>query len=287
MRLDSAKTLLLRQAWVVLFDAVEHLIEDDGMAIASHVALSLLMTIFPFIIFVAALSGFIGDSELAQQVADIIFNIWPKEVASPIAAEVHDVLTGVTPGLLTVSAVVAVFLASNGVEAVRTALNRSYRCIEHRSFFFRRAQSLFFIAIGAVASLILAFLAVLGPDAFARLSDHFPQLLPYEATYNVVRVSVSTIVMVTVLVSAHLWLPQNRPPAKQLWPGLAATVILWFIAGKVFAFYLGQFANYTATYAGLASVVIAIFFLYLIAIIMILGAEFNAALGRLRAGKLT
>ena len=66
----------------------------------------------------------------------------------------------------------------------------------------------------------------------------------------------------------------------------ATTLVLWFIAGKVFAFYLGKFANYTATYAGLASVVIAIFFLYMIATIMIFGAELNAALERLRAGKL-
>jgi membrane protein len=89
-----------------------------------------------------------------------------------------------------------------------------------------------------------------------------------------------------VLVAVHLWLPQSRPPAFQLWPGVMGTLVLWFVAGKVFAFYLGKFANYTATYAGLASVVTAIFFLYLIALIMILGAEFNAALGRLRDGRL-
>jgi membrane protein len=283
---DSARSSFLHKVWVVVADAVGHLIDDDGMAIASHVALSLLMTIFPFIIFVAALAGFIGDAALAQQVANIIFNIWPEQVAGPIADEVHDVLTGATPGLLTISAGVAIFLASNGVEAVRTALNRAYRCIEGRSIFLRRGQSLVFIAIGAIASLMLAFLGVLGPSAFARLTHYFPELLPYEAIYNVLRFVLTTVLMSVVLVAAHLWLPQNRPPAGHLWPGLLATLVLWFVAGKVFAFYLGKFANYAATYAGLASVVTAIFFLYLVALIMILGAEFNAALGRLRAGKL-
>lgn len=277
---------LVRKGWVVIVDAVGHLIDDDGMAIASHVALALLMTIFPFIIFVAALAGFIGNAGLAQQVANIIFNIWPQQVATPIAAQVHDVLTGATPSLLTVSAVVAIFLASNGVEAVRTALNRAYRCTEGRSIFFRRGQSLVFVAIGAVASLLLAFLGVLGPAAFAYLAGHFPELVPYEAIYNVVRIIITTVLMVVVLVAAHLWLPQRRPPPLQLWPGLAVTLVLWFVAGKVFAFYLGKFADYAATYAGLASVVTAIFFLYLIALIMILGAEFNAALGRLRDGRL-
>ena len=81
-------------------------------------------------------------------------------------------------------------------------------------------------------------------------------------------------------------LSQSRPPAGRLWPGIVTTLLLWLIAGRIFAAYLARFANYTATYAGLASVVTAIFFLYLIALIMIFGAEFNAALGRLRAGKL-
>jgi membrane protein len=286
VRQDRAESSLVHKAWVVVADVFGHLIDDDGMAIASHVALSLLMTIFPFIIFVAALAGFLGDLALAQQVANIIFNIWPKEVASPIAAQVHDVLTGATPGLLTVSAVVAIFLASNGVEAVRTALNRAYRCSESRSFFFLRGQSLVFVAIGAATSLTIAFLGAVGPTAFAYLAQRFPELLPYEAIYTILRAIVTLVLMIVVLVAAHLWLPQSRPQAGQLWPGLVGTLVLWFVAGKVFAFYLGKFANYAATYAGLASVVTAIFFLYLIALIMILGAEFNAALSRLRDGRL-
>lgn len=253
---------------------------------ASYVALSSLMALFPFLIFVAALAGFIGDLALAQHAANIIFNIWPEEVAGPIASQVHDVLTGATPGLLTVSAVVAIYLASNGVEAVRTALNRAYRCNEGRSFIVRRGQSLVFVAVGAVASLVLAFLGVVGSSTFARIAEYLPALVPFEGSFNIVRIAVTSVVIVAVLVAGHLWLPQSRPPAKQLWPGIAATLVLWLIAARIFAIYLGSFANYAATYAGLASVVTAIFFLYLVALIMIFGAEFNAALGRLRAGKL-
>jgi membrane protein len=169
---------------------------------------------------------------------------------------------------------------------VRTALNRAYRSGEARSFIFRRGQSLIFVAIGAAASLTLAFLGVLGPRTFARLADYVPALVPFEASFSFVRIAVTSVLLVAVLAAAHLWLPQNRPPAGRLWPGVVATLVLWLIAARIFAAYLGRFANYTATYAGLASVVTAIFFLYLIALIMIFGAEFNAALGRLRAGKL-
>jgi membrane protein len=283
---DSEGSSLLNKGWLVVADAVGHLNDDDGWAMASHVALSSLMAIFPFVIFIAALAGFIGQEPLAVRAADFLFTVWPAEVAGPISREVHRVLTGASTSLLTISAVIAIYLASNGVEAVRTALNRAYRSNDNRSFLFRRSQSLVFVAVGAVASLIMAFLGVLGPRTFAQLADVFPRLLPFEATFAYLRIAVTSMLVIVVLTAAHLWLPQNRPPATRLWPGIVATLLLWALAARVFAAYLARFANYTATYAGLASLVTAIFFLYLVALIMIFGAEFNAALGRLRAGKL-
>src|SRR5690606_14256403 len=91
---------------------------DDGWALASHLALSALMALFPFLIFVAALAAFIGEAGLADRVADLLFEAWPSEVAAPIAREVHKVLTEPRGGVLTISVLVTIYLASNGVEAV-------------------------------------------------------------------------------------------------------------------------------------------------------------------------
>src|SRR5258705_13538769 len=113
----SGNTSFFRQAWVVIADSMGHLNADDGWAMASHVALSGLMALFPFLIFVAALAGFIGQEPLAAQVADLLFQAWPPEVAGPIAEEVHRVVNGAGANLLTIAAVVAAFLASTGVEA--------------------------------------------------------------------------------------------------------------------------------------------------------------------------
>ena len=280
---EAAKTSFLGKAWTVLGDAFGHFNDDDGWAMASHVALSALMAVFPFLIFVAALAAVVGDAGLADRVADLLFASWPKEVATPIAAEVHRVLS-IPRGssLLTASIVITLYLASNGVEAVRTALNRAYRVAESRSFFFRRAQSVFFVLMGAVASLAVAFLGLLGPLILDRLIEAIPALAPLEARLTYGGLAVTGIVLLIVLAAAHLWLPAGRPPVLRLWPGIVVTVTLWVIAAAIFAAYLRRFANYVATYAGLAGVVTAMFFLYLIAVVLIFGAEFNAALSRLR-----
>ena len=120
----------LRKARAVLGDALSHFNDDDGWAMSSHVALSALMAVFPFLIFVGTLAAFIGDAGLADRVADLIFNAWPPEVAKPIAAQVHLVLSVHRGGLLTISILITVYLASNGVEAVRTAqINLGYASV--------------------------------------------------------------------------------------------------------------------------------------------------------------
>jgi membrane protein len=270
----------VKQCRSVLGDALGHLSADDGFAMASHVALSALMAVFPFLIFVAALAGFFGEANLAERVANLLFETWPEDVAGPIAVDVRNVLTQQQSGLLTISALVMIYLASNGVEAVRTALNRAYRVAERRSFFFLRLQSFIFVIAGAIASLIFAFLGVLGPVIFDWVASHFPAVKAYAGTFDVIRFTVTGVMLTVVLVAAHLWLPAGRPPAIRLWPGIITTLLLWLIAAWGFGFYLQRFANYAAYYAGLASVVTAIFFMYLVALIMIFGAELNASLAR-------
>ena len=149
--------------WIVLADALGHLNTDNGWAMASHVALSSLMALFPFLIFVGALAGFFGNAALADQIADRLFDIWPADVAAPIASQVHQVLAVPRGGLLTVSILVAVFLASNGLEALRAALNRAYRVTERRSTLVLRAQSITLVIIGAGASLIYGIAGVAAP----------------------------------------------------------------------------------------------------------------------------
>jgi membrane protein len=274
----------VKNTWVILRDAVGHFRADDGWAMASNVALSALMAVFPFVIFVTALAGFIGRQSLAQAVAAILFETWPADIARPIAADVQEVVMQAHVRLLTISALVAVVLAANGVEATRTALSRAYRVVDRRSIVFRMAQSIAFVLAGALASLALASVVVLTPDMIDRLVTRLPVLKPYIIEVTVVRYAVTAVVLVVVLVASHLWLPAGRPPWRQLWPGIVLTLVLWVISAVIFRIYLERFANLAATYAGLASVFTAIFFLYVVALSLIFGAEYNAALGRLRAG---
>src|ERR1700759_2400471 len=107
-------------------DAFYTFLADDGWAIASHIALSTLMALFPFLIVLTALAGFFGSKELADQAAELLLEGWPKRVAHAISGEIHDVLPTTRGDILPIGVALAIYFASNGVEALRTALNRAY-----------------------------------------------------------------------------------------------------------------------------------------------------------------
>jgi membrane protein len=89
--------------------------------------------------------------------------------------------------------------------------------------------------------------------------------------------------MIVALFIVHKWLPAGQRRLGEIWPGILATLLLWLLAGELFGQYLADFAyTYVTYYAGLASAMIALVFLYYSAIIFIYGSEVNASVQRLR-----
>jgi membrane protein len=270
----------LRYVYHVVFDAFYTFLADDGWAIASHIALSTLMALFPFLIVLTSLAGFFGSKELADQAVGLMLQVWPKQVADSLSGEIHDVLTTSRGDILTIGAVLAVYFASNGVEALRVALNRAYSVIEPRRWYWLRLESIGYTLIAAVTALAMAFLIVLGPLMLEAARRHIPLIVESNEQFlNIVRYSTTITALIVALLILHAWLPAGRRGFLQILPGIVFTLVASLLSGNVFGQYLARFANnYVTMYAGLASVIIALVFLYFIAAIFVYGGELNAAI---------
>jgi membrane protein len=270
----------IRYIFHVCIDAFYTFLADDGWAIASHIALSTLMALFPFLIVLTSLAGFFGSKELADQAASLLLQIWPKQVADTLSGEIHDVLTTTRGDILTVGAVLAVYFASNGVEALRVALNRAYAVIEPRRWYWLRLESIGYTLVAAFTSLAMAFLIVLGPLFLEAARRHIPLIVETnENLLTIARYSITVLAMIVALFVLHAWLPAGRRGFLQILPGIIFTLLGSLISGTVFGEYLARFAsNYVTMYAGLASVVIALVFLYFLAAVFVYGGELNAAI---------
>lgn len=264
----------------ILGDALGHFNNDDGWALASHLALSALMALFPFLIFATSLASFLGAEAFADTAVHLVFDTWPDEIAAPIAREVATVLTVPRGDVLTIGIIAAAFFATNGIEALRVGLNRAYRVIDTRSMIWLRMQSLGFVLVATLGFVIVSSLLVVAPIAVDIAQRHLPWIRPYLGTITVWRFLIASVVIVLALVVMHLWLPAGRRRLRDILPGLVFTLVSWVVGSTVFATYLSYFSSYVSTYAGLASIMIALVFLYMVSAIFIVGGELNAAIMR-------
>ncbi|WP_181701453.1 YihY/virulence factor BrkB family protein [Chthonobacter albigriseus] len=273
----------LRRSIATLWYAIDQFNRTDGWAIASHVALTSLMAMFPFLIFLTAVAAFFDLTDLSNTVVELIFNAVPATIAGPIAREVKSVLLIPRGDLLTIGVALAIWFASSGVEALRVGLNRAYGCTENRSTILLRLESMLFVVVGTIVLLTLAFLVVLMPVIWSTAANYAPLLHEFERSFDVVRYSVTLTILGGALLIAHLWLPSGHRQLKDVLPGVGLTLSAWLLGAIGFATYLSNFANYASTYAGLAGVMTALVFLYLIAAILLFGASLNAARIEMRA----
>ncbi len=251
----------------------------DAWAIASHIALSVLTSFFPFLILVTALASVFGTGSLADEVADLILEAWPQEIAGPIAGEVHNILTGRRSDVLTLGVVLTLYFASSGVESLRVGLNRAYNVRETRAWWLTRLESIAFVIGGAFVLMAMALLVVLGPFIWRGILRWVPALQPLDGLIGFLRIGVATLVIVAGLMCAHKLIPSGRRSFRSVMPGVGITLLLWMLGGFGFSWYLEFYPGaYASTYGGLATAMVALIFLYTLSAIFLFGGELNGTI---------
>ena len=271
----------LRAMRAVLKEAFWRLYADEAMPLAGNIAYRTILSVFPFLIFLTSLGGFIGNEAIAQRLIAFLLEVAPPELVNPLAPEINSILTVRRGDVLSASLLFMIWTASGGVDSVRVALNRAYDFKEHRNGLVLFLHNAAFILAGAVILLAIGFLIVLAPLGIAFVQRFFPDFSDAFAVYSALRYPVAVITLFITLFAAHVFLPAQWRKLRDLWPGIILTLIVWLLLAQVYAYYLERFANYASTYAGLGGIIAALVFVYLASLIMIFGGEINRAV-RLR-----
>ncbi|MES0824324.1 YihY/virulence factor BrkB family protein [Ruegeria sp. SCP11] len=261
-----------------LFLALNRFGSKNGFVMSSHVAMSMMMALFPFVLFTVALAGSLSQDYVTNELIELIFGAWPQDVAAPIVAELRSVLDESGSGVITLGGLLAVFFASNGVMAVRAAMNQAYHDHDSWPFWKTRLLCLGLVVIGGIGILVIAAVEVVLPIYTQLVSEKTDVNVSDWLSVDRLRWTFTVGVPIGVVVLAHLILPTGRHKLRQILPGVLLTLALLAAGGWGFSVYIAQFASYSATYAGLAGAMAALIFLYLCAAILILGAEYNGAL---------
>ncbi len=257
--------------------AIQGFAANDGTAIAGYMAYTGLLSLFPFLIFTAELLGMVFGEEGVAPTMDFLFTVLPWHVAQTIEPAVREVLDAQPPDLISVYAVIALWIASNAFEALRTALDRAYGLVGERHFVAGRLISILFTLGGVAAFVVISLFVIVAPTVRALAPDIPFVSIPLGTVSHWVLLGIGTTVMLVFLFILHYALPAHRPKGP-LTPGVLVTAALWIALASLFSIYFQYVPSYSVTYGTLAGVIVCLLFFYLSGAIFIFGAEINAAL---------
>ncbi len=268
-----------------LLGAIYRLYEHSGFSLAGAVAFSFVVSLFPFCIFLGALSGVFGGRDLAQRAVAQLFEILPEAVAQALVPQVESIMGSSRIDLLTVSGFIALFFATSAIETMRAALNGAYRVQETRAYPLCLLISMLFVFVSAASMLFLTWAVLFGPAIAAQIALFEPEwaktLLSSTWMGTIKRYVLAAVVIATQLFAFHLWLAAGKRRLADVWPGILVSVLLWIAIAALYSYYL-NLSDYTRFYAGLSQLMIALIFFQVTAVIIILGAEVNRGIMELK-----
>ena len=256
--------------------------DDQGSVLAGYIAYAAMLSLLPFLVFATALAGFVVGPENSAQALDMIFAGAPAHVTQTLEPVVLEVLSHRRGGVLTISALGSIWMASNGVEALRIGLDHAYDVARSRHIALNRLYAIVLVVLGYVVFVALGLLLVLAPLIF-RIFEAFVGI-DIPASADVIRFGVGLAILWLTLWVLHRTLPSRPMQDIVLWPGILTSVVLMVLMATGLSVYLAFAPSYTLTYGTLAGVILTLLFFYLAGAATILGAQVNAVVNAGRLG---
>lgn len=271
-----------RVAWRVAWPAIDHFVSDKGFIYAGYIAFTSVFALFPFLIFLLTLAGFLGEGDAAAASIELGLEMLPPEVASVLRPVIDEVRRTASGGLLTASIALTLWFSSSGFESLRAAVNLAYGVEQHPHFLWSRLQSILLTIVSAVIVIVAMLALVIGPligNVVAFLS-HGEIVEPNTVAFA--RYALGILLLLALFAGLYLILPNVRVRLIEVLPGAVVAVALWVASAKIYSLYLQNLGRFTVTYGSLAGVILTLFFFYISAIVFILGAQLGGAIRRER-----
>ena len=247
--------------------------QDQVPLLSAGVAFYSLLALFPAIIAGVSIYGLVADpATVRDQIAKLTETLSPQ-TAELVGKQLIEVTQG-AGGALGVATVVgiltALWSASSGMKALITGVNLAYDETETRKFVKLRGLALL-LTLGAMVLMGIALATIVG---YPPIADNLPTVLRWLVA--IVRFVILGGLLVVGLAVLYRYAPDRDKP-KWTWVsgGSGIATLLWVLATVGFSLYANFFGNYNKTYGALAGVIILMFWLFLSAFVVLVGAELN------------
>ncbi len=271
---------LTRQGWGEVALMVWKEVERDRlMLVAAGVAFYVLLSIFPALTVLVWIFGLFADPVVIGQMLQDIAFVLPGEALALLKSQL-DAITSTRAGfswVVVATVLIAIWSANAGMKSMIDAMNLIYKEDERRSFLVLNLHSMLFTLAGLTIFLATMGMLIVLPLAFTMLNlgTYFKTLFYY------LRWPSLLLITIAYLTFLNRYGP-SRHSSRARWAiwGSALGAIMWLVVSLAFSFYVTRLGNLAATYGSLAAIIGLMLWLWLSALVILVGIELNAELER-------
>lgn len=260
----------------LLIDLISRFIKDDVFALGSQLAYNLLLSFFPFIIFLMTILGQVSSNNSELLLA--LRKIMPASSFVLVNNIISDVVTTSHGQLMSISLILTIWSASAGFNAVIKGLNKAYGVSEARNFIKVKIVSILCTFAMAFIILVMLFLLILGRTIWNFMAYKFGFSHELFTMWTIIRYFIFISTNIIILAALYRYAPCKRLSFREALPGAVYATFGLIIDSLIFSYYVNNFASYSVIYGSLGAIIILLLWLFIVAVSVILGGELNASL---------
>ncbi|MCI5643389.1 MAG: YihY/virulence factor BrkB family protein [Peptoniphilus sp.] len=260
---------------------IYRIINHDTFSYGGSLSYFLVLSIFPFLISLINAINFSGILN-----PDYIFSlikVLPTDIQNIVSNFLIEIQNSSSGSFFTISFVVGLFTASTAVFKLINIINLSYGFAEKRGFIKLRLLALFFTIALIIMFFLLIFTQIFGEIIYVNVMNYLGIKNEFfDKMWRIAKNAIPILYMLITFVLLYKFSPsksgENMVTFKGVLPGAIFSTIGLIIASIVFGFYVTNFGKYSITYGSLGGIIIFLVWLYLLSIIILIGAEINSTL---------
>jgi membrane protein len=258
----------------------DRVLADDCIDLAAQMSFFFVLALFPFCLVLAVLVGWLPSTTLWRSFATWMVTYLPPESRDLVFSTAMSLANG-SKGFLSLGVIGSIWSTSSGFVSLMEGLSMAYGCKDSRPFWKKHA-----IAIGA--TLIAAIFALTSFAAMAIGHWEFESALvemttwdPPRIVWTIGRWIAVLVIMCLAIDLINFVLPSGKRPWRWLTPGTAFVVLTTVVSSFGLNLYIEHFSSYPRIYGTLAGFVVLMMWIYIVSVILLIGAETDRELEKL------
>lgn len=260
---------------------VKSIIQNDFYGMAAEMGFMLVVGIFPFMLFLMAIFGWLGTRSYLDSLLRVLSNIMPNQAMNLLKSVLEETMIFNHGTLIAIVGIITtIVLSTNGVAVILKGLNRAYKVEETRSFIYTRILSFLMVFVNVLVLFLTINIIIFGKVIIMFFVEHFGMSTKMAVTILTLRWPVSFLALYVMAFLMYYVLPdlkgKEKFKRKSALPGTVFFTTFWLLGSWGFSVYVNNLSTYNLVYGTIGAFFILMIWLYYTSILLLVGGEINS-----------